>query len=478
MKRFLCLLMIVALAASLLVACGDKKPAESVSSQQEPAVEATPEPTPEPPYEANPLTGEPKGADYVDGRRMTAVMVNNIVAARPQRGLSAADMLFEIKVEGGITRFMALYNNYEDIKEVGPIRSARDQFFRLVLTWQPLYIHDGQSVVQAQYITDYDYSEWNVNDAAKGYRDKSRVNWCGQSYSNGLAIEHTEYTNAENIQKVIDEKSIDMKKNYNSTFFNFVDYRHETERPITDGEDASFVSVTHSQSYKTRFIYDQASKKYEMQQYYYPDKSWRTTVDENNNQALNFTNLIVLFTDIYTYPGHEAKDLQYAEYSWGGYGYYIYGGKAQPIYWQKGTPLEPLMLYQVTGDKKCDYEHPLTVNMGKCYVTVVDLDEYDNFYFADKEGENTTVSTNKPVISAPVKEVELEDNEGVGVQSTTGAPSAAPAPEQTQPQEPEQDEEPEEVEIGGSSEPEQVEQSAPEASEAPASEESESSENA
>ena len=36
-------------------------------------------------------------------------MVNNIVAARPQRGLSKADILFEIKVEGGITRFMPVF---------------------------------------------------------------------------------------------------------------------------------------------------------------------------------------------------------------------------------------------------------------------------------------------------------------------------------------------------------------------------------
>ena len=41
------------------------------------------------------------------GQRITAVMVNNIVAARPQRGLSKADILFEIKVEGGHHPFHA-----------------------------------------------------------------------------------------------------------------------------------------------------------------------------------------------------------------------------------------------------------------------------------------------------------------------------------------------------------------------------------
>ena len=66
---------------------------------------------------------------------------DSIVAARPQRGLSKADILFEIKVEGGITRFMPVFTDYKTIGEVGPVRSGRDQFFRLILPWQALYIH-------------------------------------------------------------------------------------------------------------------------------------------------------------------------------------------------------------------------------------------------------------------------------------------------------------------------------------------------
>lgn len=104
-------------------------------------------------------------------------MVNNIVAARPQRGLSKADILFEIKVEGGITRFMPVFTDYKTVGEVGPVRSGRDQFFRLILPWQALYIHEGQSVVMQQYAIDYDYGKLNNNDGANGYRDYGRVNW-------------------------------------------------------------------------------------------------------------------------------------------------------------------------------------------------------------------------------------------------------------------------------------------------------------
>ena len=131
-------------------------------------------------------------------------MVNNIVAARPQRGLSKADILFEIKVEGGITRFMPVFTDYKTIGEVGPVRSGRDQFFRLILPWQALYVHEGQSVVMQQYAIDFDYGKLNNNDGANGYRDYGRVNWAGKSYNNGtLALEHTMYTNSDNIANYI-----------------------------------------------------------------------------------------------------------------------------------------------------------------------------------------------------------------------------------------------------------------------------------
>ena len=112
MKRTLLCVLAVLAACALLVAC-KKSGTETVtsdapSSSQE--VQATPEPT-LPPYEANVLTGEAQDENYPAGQRITAVMVNNITVARPQRGLSRAQMLFEIKVEGGITRFMPVFND-------------------------------------------------------------------------------------------------------------------------------------------------------------------------------------------------------------------------------------------------------------------------------------------------------------------------------------------------------------------------------
>ena len=387
MKRTsLCVLAVLA-SCAMLAACGKKTGETTTPSDSGAAPVVTPAPT-LPPYEANVLTGEQKTDTYPEGQRITAVMVNNITQARPQRGLSDAQMLFEIKVEGGITRFMAVYNDYKSIQEIGPIRSGRDQFFQLILPWQALYVHEGQSVVMQQFGIDYEYGALNNNDGANGYRNYDRVNYAGASYNNGtLPLEHTMYTSGENIGKYIESSGADMNRTYNSTFFNFVDYRQDAKtRELTDGTDAQFVSITHSDNgYKTRFVYDDATKTYSMQQYYSTDGAWRDTVDEGNAQQLAFTNVITLYTDIYAYPQYREKDLQYVEYSWGGVGYYCYGGKCEKIYWQKGTPLEALRLYYLDENGQCS-ENFVEVNTGKSYVAVVDVDEAERFVASTLDG--------------------------------------------------------------------------------------------
>lgn len=420
MKRKLLLVMAILSLCVVLAACKKKGGDTMSSSSAAPEVTATPEPSQEP-YLANVLTGEPQGDDYKN-QRITAVMVNNIVAARPQRGLSKADILFEIKVEGGITRFMPVYTDYQDIGEVGPVRSGRDQFFRLILPWQALYIHEGQSVVMQQYAIDYSYGNLNNNDGANGYRDYNRVNWAGATYNNRtLDLEHTMYTNSENIQKYIDDNSVDMDRTYNSTFFNFVDYRTGEARDLSNSVDSAYsdkygpvvsdgeyIEIEHSPSYKTRFIYDAASNTYKMQQNY-SDGQWRDTVDEAaDDTVLSFPNVIVLYTDIHTYPGHEANDLQYAEYAWGGIGYYCYGGKCEKIYWQKGTPLETLRLYYLTEDGQCS-DTLLDVNIGKSYVAVTDVDYAENFQATTLDAVNLSSGTTSTYESNYV-----EDDAGAG----------------------------------------------------------------
>ncbi|RIK05510.1 MAG: hypothetical protein DCC48_09435 [Acidobacteria bacterium] len=88
-----------------------------------------------------PLTGVP--ASEVPARPAIAAKIDNYERARPQSGLNQADIVYEEIVEGGITRFVALYHSRE-APTVGPVRSGRTSDFDLVLNlnW-PLFASSG-----------------------------------------------------------------------------------------------------------------------------------------------------------------------------------------------------------------------------------------------------------------------------------------------------------------------------------------------
>jgi hypothetical protein len=71
-----------------------------------------------------PLTGVEPASGKVPDRPALAIKVENLPEARPQAGIEAADVVYEEPVEGGITRFIVVYQ-CRDSKRVGPVRSAR-----------------------------------------------------------------------------------------------------------------------------------------------------------------------------------------------------------------------------------------------------------------------------------------------------------------------------------------------------------------
>jgi Protein of unknown function (DUF3048) N-terminal domain/Protein of unknown function (DUF3048) C-terminal domain len=71
-----------------------------------------------------PLTDEPPAGGTVPQRPALAVKMDNLDAARPQYGLSSADVVYEEPVEGGITRFIVIYQ-CNNAARVEPIRSGR-----------------------------------------------------------------------------------------------------------------------------------------------------------------------------------------------------------------------------------------------------------------------------------------------------------------------------------------------------------------
>ncbi|QQG43605.1 MAG: DUF3048 domain-containing protein [Candidatus Daviesbacteria bacterium] len=155
-------------------------------------------------------------------KRPLAVMIENHSEARPQSGLSKADVVYEAVAEGGITRFMAMfYCNIGDI-QVGPVRSARTYYLDWLGEYDALYAHvggantPGPADALSQIIK---YGVKDLNQFGIGFptfwRDYQRL-------GHPVATEHTMYSTTEKLWAVgakrgwtnVDEDKVPWDKNF------------------------------------------------------------------------------------------------------------------------------------------------------------------------------------------------------------------------------------------------------------------------
>ena len=115
---------------------------------------ATPAPTPAPTPKAKfwPLTGLPAPQEASLGRRPLNVRLPNDPNARPQYGLNKADLVFELIVEGGVTRFSAIFQS-RDADVVGPIRSYRWSDLHLTQMLRGALVSSGSTVEEGDAVT-------------------------------------------------------------------------------------------------------------------------------------------------------------------------------------------------------------------------------------------------------------------------------------------------------------------------------------
>ncbi len=124
-----------------------------------------------------PLTGAPAPGGKVPQRPALAVKVENLPEARPQYGLGSADVVYEELVEGGITRFMGVWQCH-DASRIEPVRSVRTTDPKILVQYgHPVFGYAGGAppimtqVANAKVITDVNM----VKDPALYRRDPNRV---------------------------------------------------------------------------------------------------------------------------------------------------------------------------------------------------------------------------------------------------------------------------------------------------------------
>jgi len=183
--------------------------------------------------------------------RPLGVMIENHIDARPQSGLSGADVIYEAVAEGGITRFLAEFY-CQDAGEVGPIRSARTYFVDFASEYgsSPLYTHVGGANQPGPadalgQIGDYGWEGYNdLNQFSIGFpvfwRDDTRQ-------GHPVATEHTMYSTVDKLWQyaATTRKLTNVDKDGTSWTKGFVPYTFKddaslSQRPASQTIDVKF----------------------------------------------------------------------------------------------------------------------------------------------------------------------------------------------------------------------------------------------
>jgi len=245
-------------------------------------------------------------------------MINNISVARPYHsGLQDAYLVYEIIVEGGITRLMAVYKD-KDTERIGSIRSSRHYFLDYALENDAIYVHLGWSPTAKSDITTLGVN--NIN----GLYDN--VHWRDNSLN--VDMEHTAFTS---IKKISD---ITSKKNYRTTtttdpLLNYTVEEIDLSKE-TNGEVATNVSVRYSTTTTTSYKYNEDEKVY------YRLVNNKAHVDYVTKEQYTAKNIIVAFVSNGALRG-DSSGRQDLNNIGTGEGYYITNGYAVPITWEKST---------------------------------------------------------------------------------------------------------------------------------------------
>ncbi len=194
----------------------------------------------------SPLTGEPVSDQGATTKAVTAIMLENSPDARPQSGLKDAEIVYEAVAEGGITRFLALYQQHQP-EVIGPVRSIRMYYVDWLTPYNASVAHVGGSAAALQLVRNGGYRDIDQFFNASYYRRAS------DRYA-----PHNVYTSFSKLSE------LNSAKGYNSSEPKPFDRADDEKDPVQDGTavDLKISGPLYNSSYK----YDASSKMYSRSQ--------------------------------------------------------------------------------------------------------------------------------------------------------------------------------------------------------------------
>ena len=273
--------------------------------------------------------------------RPFAVMIDNHSDAWPQAGLNQAYMVYEIIVEGGETRLMALFKGV-DLDKIGPVRSARHYFIDYAMENDAIYVHFGQSPQAQSDIKKYSIDDINgiAEDGTTFWRVKDK------------AAPHNAVTNTEKLLESAKSKNYRTTSTEKSVLKYVVD-----EVNLEEGLAADKVIIPHSDLQTVTYEYDKENKVYVRHARGEEQTDWDT------DELITTKNIIITFCNNYTLSDSENKGRQGLKNIGTFDGYYITNGRAIQIQCIKNARDEKTIYQDMNGKE-------IEVNDGNTFVNI------------------------------------------------------------------------------------------------------------
>lgn len=285
---------------------------------------------------------EVKIYDEKSNDRPIAFMIDNNIGEAKHAGLQDSYINYEIIVEGGLTRIMAIYKD-NNVKLIGPIRSARHYFLDYALENDAIYAHYGWSPQAENDIKELKVDNINgITDPTPYRRDEKAI------------APHNVFTNISYIKDYLD------KKNYSDTSSTWK-LLNISPKEISLGESeistARKAIISYSENEYRTYAYDEANK------YYIRSQNGKPHLDRLTNEQLHYKNIIVLKIENRTIDDEGRQTLNNIG---SGKGYYITNGSYREINWSKESRLSKTSLTYTNGST-------VTLNDGNTFVQIVPI---------------------------------------------------------------------------------------------------------
>lgn len=371
--------LVIGIAAVAVIGISGKKSKENTeestsvmetSSEPEPVSSEEPEPEPEPEsseeskeepeipegYVYSQYTGLPV-PEEVSKQQPVAIMINNHKEANPQSGLSKADIVYEIVVEGNITRYMAVFQDYSELEKIGPVRSARRYYLDFAMDQNAVLIHYGLDK-SISYV--FDQIGCRHIDGISGV--EGIMCW----RSSDRVAPHNVYTSGERLLNALEAVGFGTtldKKNEDPMFKFYKNEDKAADLKKMDGAiSAEHISIPYSYSINTEYTYDEKNGLYGRSIY------GGEHIDAETGEQITAKNVLIQIANIYG-RGDSAGHMDMQTISEGD-GYYICNGTAIPVRWEKNSQDDTTKWYRTNGKR-------LKMVPGQTWISVVSL--YQDF---------------------------------------------------------------------------------------------------